>query len=637
MTTRFTTPQLERLIRALSEVRDECLRTERSLADEIDRVAPDYRSSARNLLHYLGLRQHDLRDIQQDLAAFGLSSLGRTEAHALAGLDAVLAALHRLAGLDMERAPEAVPPVDFESGPALLARHTEQLLGPEPPGRAVRIMVTMPTAAADDYELVRDLLHAGMDVMRVNCAHDDAEAWVRMIGNVRRAEQEVGRRARVLLDLAGPKLRTGAIASGRQVLHVKPRRDSGGATAAPARVWVCAPGDTAAPPAADAVLPIAGDLLTKARPGDVLELIDCRGKARALVVTATGTEPNHPGFWAEAHRGAYIEQGTFVELVRHGDAVGTGHAERIPVVEETVILIPGDTLTLTDGGDPRGAGGAGTRGDAARVPCTLAHVFPDLRAGERIYFDDGRFGGVIRSASEREIRVEIRQAPRKGSRLRADRGINLPDSTLRLPPLTAKDLTDLDLAVAHADMVGLSFVRGPEDLVLLEQELAKRGGSHLGILLKIETRSAFEQLPRLLLVGLHSPPIGVMVARGDLAVEVGFDRLAEVQEEILWLCEAAHVPVIWATQVLENLAQKGTPSRAEVTDAAMSGRAECVMLNKGPHVVEAARFLNNVLHRMQLHQQKKRAMLRKLSVSALERRRESANRETSARSARPES
>ena len=82
-------------------------------------------------------------------------------------------------------------------------------------------------------------------------------------------------------------------------------------------------------------------------------------------------------------------------------------------------------------------------------------------------------------------------------------------------------------------------------------------------------------------------PFGVMIARGDLAVELGFERLAEMQEEILWLCEAAHVPVIWATQVLEDLVKSGLPTRGEMTDAAMAGRAECVMLNKGPNVGEA--------------------------------------------------
>ena len=166
-------------------------------------------------------------------------------------------------------------------------------------------------------------------------------------------------------------------------------------------------------------------------------------------------------------------------------------------------------------------------------------------------------------------------------------------------------------------MVGLSFVRTPEDVFQLEQHLERLGGSQIGVVLKVENRQGFENLPRLLLAAMHSPPVGVMVARGDLAVEVGFERLAEVQEEILWLCEAAHVPVIWATQVLEGLAKTGSPTRAEVSDAVMSGRAECVMLNKGPFIVEAVRFLNGVLERMHAHQHKRRSMLRKLSVSEL--------------------
>ena len=623
MPTRFTPPYLSRLIRVLTAIRDECLAVENAFAAEIEHVAPDYRASARNLLHYLGLRQHDIRDIQRDLAAFGLSSLGRTEAHALAGIDSVLAALHRLAGSEMSRTPEAVPPVDFASGPALLSRHAERLLGPRPRGRSVYIMVTMPAEAADRYELVRDLLLAGMDVMRVNCAHDDAAAWVRMVTNLRRAEREVGRAARVLFDLAGPKLRTGPIAGARPIARIKPRRDVGGRTAAAARIWLCGAGSAAnPPPEADCALPVDPLLLGAALVGDELAFVDCRGKARSFAVAGihSGPAPDAHALWAEAGKGAYIAEGTVLELRRAGETIARGPVGALPMAEEAIFLCPGDMLVLTDlgtPGRPATIGPAGLR-EPARIPCTLAQAFPRLRAGERIYFDDGRIGGVIRSTGAREIHVEIQQARRKGSRLRSDRGLNLPDSNLGLAGLTDKDLVDLDIAVKHADIVGLSFVRRPADLGHLQQALAERGGDRLGIMLKIENQTAFEQLPRLLLGGLQSPPIGVMVARGDLAVEVGFDRLAEVQEEILWLCEAAHVPVIWATQVLENLAQKGTPSRAEVTDAAMSGRAECVMLNKGPHIVEAARFLANVLHRMQLHQQKKRSMLRRLSISELQ-------------------
>jgi len=88
--------------------------------------------------------------------------------------------------------------------------------------------------------------------------------------------------------------------------------------------------------------------------------------------------------------------------------------------------------------------------------------------------------------------------------------------------------------------------------------------------------------------------------------------MAEMQEEILWIGEAAQVPVIWATQVLEHLVQKGTPSRGEMTDAAMAARAECVMLNKGPYLFEALEELDGLLGRMEQHQYKKTPRLRRL-------------------------
>ena len=136
------------------------------------------------------------------------------------------------------------------------------------------------------------------------------------------------------------------------------------------------------------------------------------------------------------------------------------------------------------------------------------------------------------------------------------------------------------------------------------------------MILKIENRAAFEHLPELLMVAAKRLRIAVMVARGDLGVEIGFERLAEVQEEMIWLCEAAQVPVIWATQVLESLAKDGLPSRGEITDAAMSVRAECVMLNKGPHIAHAVRFLRDVSRRMTEHSQKTFATHRALKVAA---------------------
>jgi pyruvate kinase len=213
------------------------------------------------------------------------------------------------------------------------------------------------------------------------------------------------------------------------------------------------------------------------------------------------------------------------------------------------------------------------------------------------------------------VKVRITNAVEGGSGLQADKGINLPKTDLRLPAITEKDSTDLEFITKHADIVGYSFVRAAEDVDLLRSLLSEHGRAEMGIVLKIETLRAFEQLPSILLAAMRAPLAGVMIARGDLAVECGYERLSEVQEEILWLCEAAHMPAIWATQVLEGLTKNGIPSRAEVTDAAMGARAECVMLNKGPYMVGAVKALDNILERMQAHQAKKSALLRHLNIA----------------------
>jgi pyruvate kinase len=248
------------------------------------------------------------------------------------------------------------------------------------------------------------------------------------------------------------------------------------------------------------------------------------------------------------------------------------------------------------------------------IGCTLSEVFDDVRSGEPIWFDDGKIGGVIEQVDECQAWVRITHVREQGARLRADKGVNLPESALRLTALSDKDVEDLAFAARHADAVALSFANSAGDVELLQQHLARLGSRQTAIVLKIETRRGFDSLLDMLLMAMRGPCCGVMIARGDLAVECGFERLAEVQEEMLCICEAAHVPVIWATQVLESMAKDGMPSRAEISDAAMGHRAECVMLNKGPHIVSAVRVLDDILRRMQAHQAKKQAMLRELRL-----------------------
>jgi pyruvate kinase len=179
--------QALRLIPEVAELYERALNLEEEHSAGLQRIEVGYRDSARNLLHYLAVRQVDVRKLQMALAAIGLSSLGRMEAHTLSTLHAVLFALHRIADQDWK--PEVRPPVNLDTGQMLLARHAKALLGVPAGKRSVRIMVTMPTEAATNPALVRDLLGAGMDVMRINCAHDDPEVWVAMANNLRRAQR----------------------------------------------------------------------------------------------------------------------------------------------------------------------------------------------------------------------------------------------------------------------------------------------------------------------------------------------------------------------------------------------------------------------------------------------------------------
>jgi pyruvate kinase len=606
---------LAQLIDELSAIRADMVRLELNFQRELGLEQPTYNRSARNLLHYVALRRHDVRDLQRKLAALGVSSLGRCEGHAMASIDSVLALLHQLAGQPLTP-PVANDAVSFEAGKALLDRHTEALFGKSSTRRNVRVMVTVPTEAADDYQLVRELVIAGMDCMRINCAHDSPAQWERMVTNLRNAERETGRKCRVAMDLAGPKLRTGPIEPGPRVVKFRPKRDALGFVTIPARVGLFPKEECAsAMPHGDAVLPVPNDWLAKLRLEDEVEYSDARGASRKLKVI----EKSGAGFWTESRNTAYVTPGLELHLRRNDRSVAYVDTVvgDLPSLEQRVTLKRGDSLMLTK----KPILGANAHHDEigrliapAHISCTLPEVFASVRPGERVWFDDGKIGGQIKSIIYELLEIEITQCAGAGSRLGADKGINLPDTDINLPSLTEKDLEDLAFVVKHADAVGMSFVRSGDDVVCLHEEMERLGGADLGVILKIETQQAFENLPDLMLAVMRHKSCGIMIARGDLAVECGYERLAEVQEELLWFCEAAHMPVIWATQVLESLAKTGYPSRAEVTDAAMGERAECVMLNKGPHVVEAVRVLDDILRRMQGHQMKKTPMMRQLHV-----------------------
>lgn len=468
----------------------------------------EFRSSALNLAQYLALRRHDLRNLQAALMPWGLSSLGRIEARVMPNLDAVIATLEVICGKDSAQALDRPSIESFFEGDRLLRQHTEALFGTTLPHRRVRIMVTLPTIAATDYALVQEIVRRGADCVRINCAHDTPADWQRMIAHLRRAEQELNTCCKVIMDLAGPKIRTGSVL---------------------------------APPDKKRVFQ-----------GDQIVLSRCL------------PEPGNEGASDEAIPSA------------------VDHFQTCCTMPEILDLLVVDAPVYIDDGKIR------TRVVETQYP------LPDGQSG---------------------LLLQVTHVRPKGVKLRPEKGLNFPDTILALSPLTAKDLSDLDFVAAHADIIGYSFVQRPADIELLQKELDKRLGersSQPAIVAKIETAIAVSHLPELIIYAAGKQPFGVMIARGDLAVEIGYQRLTEIQEEILWLCEAAHVPVIWATQVLESLVKNGAPSRGEMTDAAMSERAECVMLNKGAFIAEAITTLDDVLTRMEAHQSKKTPQLRAL-------------------------
>jgi pyruvate kinase len=346
--------------------------------------------------------------------------------------------------------------------------------------------------------------------------------------------------------------------------------------------------------------------------GSQIDLTDARDKKRRLQVV----ECTPDGAVAECMETYYLSPEVALTIKgKRGHKHLTTYPRGIAPRPVPLRLHRGDIVRVTNDETE----GAMVTADApqgpvavAHISCTMPLVFKQVRSGERIWFDDGHIGGMIRSVCPDYMEVEIVQARDTGVNLMADKGINFPDSKLDLPALTEKDLQDLLTVAEVADLVGLSFVQEAKDIQHLLKELHKLQRDDVGVVLKIETLRGFENLPALMMAAMAAPSAGVMIARGDLAVECGFERMAEIQEEILSCSEAAHMPVIWATQVLETLGKTGMPSRAEISDASMGERAECVMLNKGPFIIDAIRTLDDILRRMAGHQAKKKSLLRAL-------------------------
>ncbi len=596
----------EKILWMLEEVErliQRALTLEKEYIHSLEEVHQKYEQSAYNLIHYRALRMFDIRELQKKLGYLGMSRLAKAESHVMGSLSTSKAILEGI--LEEGRITFPTSELSIKQAGKLLQKNTEALLGKETHERRTRIMVTLPSEAAENYDLVEDMIVEGMNCARINCAHDDQEKWKQMIDHVHKANKELGKNCRVAMDLAGPKIRTGSIEPGPEILKLIPDRDLKGQIIQPVKLWIS---DIPHPIENVHHLPISLEVYKELEIDKIIYFKDIRDKERNLKIT--GVEES--GCWAQLYDSAYFQTGLFLYK---DEAYEEKIAEvgNIPPVEQKIILSKGDVLIITKekiDGNPTKYDDEGNVLSEAHISCTAQEIFDYVQQGEPILFDDGKIEGTIQKIDGSQISVLITNAKSKGSKLRSDKGINLPRTRLNIRGLTEKDKRDLPFVAAHADVVNMSFVNQVEDVKELIEEIDKLGAKdRLGIILKIETQSGFNNLTDILLEAMRVYPVGVMIARGDLAIEIGWDHIARIQEEMLAICAAGHIPVIWATQVLESLAKKGIPSRAEITDAAMAQRAECVMLNKGPMIQRAIRLLDTILKGMQPYQEKNAPML----------------------------
>lgn len=578
---------------------------EKKASTQIEAVAEAYRKSARNLIHYQRLRDFDLRSMQKKLRNLGMSRIAHAEGHVEASLLNTCFILKCLLG----KKPGSLTKsrLSPKSGKKLLTKHTKELLGYRSKNRRVRIMVTLPTEAAKDYSMVYALVQNGMNCARINCAHDSPELWEKMIAHVKKASKALGRKVRITMDLAGPKIRTGTIEPGPKIRRFRPERDDSGLVIQPALIALVPQLHEESLPHE---LPVPQEWMLKLQPGMKVSLQDTRKKQRILKVI----QVQEAEVLLHCYDTSYIGTGTqLVPANREPEPVLVGE---LPPVERFISLRVNDRLTVHKDqrpGEPARYDEDGNLLQQAHISCQLGAVFDSIQVGEPVLFDDGKISSRVVSKNPEAFEVEITRAREPAAKLKAEKGINFPSTRLNISGLTAKDREDLAFIATHAHVVNFSFVNSPADVEELYSELSRHGAlSSVSVILKVETCKAFDELVPILLKAMQSEHVGVMIARGDLAVETGWDAIGWVQKEILLLCNAGHVPVVWATQVLENLAKKGLPSRAEITDATSSLKAECVMLNKGWYINDAIRLLDKILSDMEATHEKNEPMLPKL-------------------------
>jgi len=596
--------KINSLIKEVEAVLRKIKKEEKKTAHNLKKTHPLHKMSAVNLVHYKRFRKSDFRVSQRKLGDLGMTRFANAQGHVEDSLVKVLYLLYRLK--DGKPADFKKIELSTKKSKALLKSNTEALLGSPSKGRRVRIMVTMPSHAAYDKEFVNTMVQNGMNCARINCAHDTPEVWLAIIENIKEASEKLETSVKIAMDLAGPKIRTGNVKPGGRIVKFKPEKDDEGYVIKPVEIELVS--STAKIIPANAIT-IEADWLDQLAVDDKLSLIDAKNKSRKLKVVSASEN----GIIVRSKKRIIFKSGMLLECkkLNKKGTIGT-----LPEIQKPVLLHKGDVLVVTEENILGSSAIVNEKGEIiekAHIPCQFADIFEKVNQGDLVLFDDGKIEGTIQSVSKENFEVLITRAVEKGAKLKAEKGMNFPNTNLGTGGLTLKDIEDLEFVAQHADIVNFSFVNSKKDVSELLSEFRRLGVFNtIGVILKIETKFAFDNLEEILQEAMQIRDVGVMIARGDLAVETGWQDIGQVQHEVLSICGSAHVPVIWATQVLENLAKNGLPSRSEITDVVTALNSECVMVNKGPYMEDVLVLLNTILSNMEDYQEKNETMLPKI-------------------------
>lgn len=445
--------------------------------------------SATNLVHFLALKCLDLEQLNEDLSSVGLLNLETVNSHILASLTAAIRLLESLKLNSLNTKENIGPGIDSQNRIDQLKNekftiHTmkkafsdgELILGPLQHDRTTHIMVTVGQEALGSEMLITDLIKMGASIIRINCAHGNPSDWSEIIRRVKRSSQLLEKPCRILMDLAGPKLRTGKLKPGECVMKISPKKNATGNVIFPAQVWLCHKG--AGPPAhftPDAVLFIDDqEFLSKINVGDTVRFHDIRGRKRMLKICRRLDVFSGTGYVAECSRTAYVESGMELYVKRKKLKFPIGKVVDVPSIEPFIRLRVGDLLIISRDHLCEQDELPGPTSSAPTIACSSGLLFDSVKPGDPIAFDDGKIWGVVQGTSMSEIIVSITHAGPKGTKLGSEKSINIPESNIWFEGLTSKDLMDLDFVSANADMVGVSFARDVRDIVVLRQELEKR-------------------------------------------------------------------------------------------------------------------------------------------------------------------